>query len=189
MTSADDQMREIEQLEQWFGQVCQDVSGLDTTRIKERVAIAVDEQWLDGQLHDDPRADLADRAKRRIWAELAAGDETLPHEARGKELPRSLRRPYAWIGAAAAVAACVTAFVGLQRTQSNDVELCYVSAFEQFEADDFVDSVASLETDLDDLETAFEEVNDSEEDNTSYDELLDAIEMLMTNDEPVDDWS
>ena len=188
MTSDEGQMREIEQLERWFADASVDPPAPDVARLKERVRIEVDERWLEAQLHDEVPADLADRIGRRIRATPATHRDPGTGQTDAVGRTRHLCHVYRWVGAAAA-AACLLAFVGLHQSQPSDTELSFVTAFEQYQEDDFAESIAQLDEELAEFELAFETVADFEGEDTSYNDLLDAIDALMLSDDLEDDWS
>jgi len=189
MTSADGQMCDIEQLERWFADASVDPPGPSVPCLKERVRIEIDERWLEAQLHDEVPVDLADRIARRVWATLAADQDQGTGRTDAVGRTRHVDHVYRWIGAAATVAACLIAFVGLHQGRPGDAGLSFVTAFEQYQEDDLADSISQLDEELAELELGFETVAGFEREDSSYDELLDAIDALMLSDDLENDWS
>ncbi len=190
MTPDEQRMREIEQAEQWFRKVCRDPEPPDADRINRRVRIAINEEWLDRELGEQPSADLTDRAKRRVWAAVAA-------EKAAAQAPRDLgrrvtftRRFYQWAGGlGVAAAACLLAYVGFRAPAVVVSEPSFESliAFHEFHEDELGESLAALADDLTELELAFDALPSMSSDEEMLDDLFDTIEDLMREGEL--DWS
>jgi hypothetical protein len=195
MTSDEQRMREIEQGERWFREVCAEPEPPDTNRIKRRVQLAVNEQWLGDQPNGQPPADLADRTKRRVWAAVAAERTAraglrVPHGG-----TRLGRRFYQWAGGlGVAAAACLLAFFGLREPLATTEEPTFtlLEAFEAFQEDELADSLAALEDDLTELELAVDTLSFISDDEEMFDDLLDTVDDLMREgetDQSETDWS
>jgi hypothetical protein len=130
---------EIERLEEWFRGVYSPIAGPDRSGIRRAVRIALEEQRLSAQLAEAAPEGLADRAKARVRDAVRESTRT------GRS--RALRLRW-WLGSGLSAAAALgLAVVALRpRTESVDgVEtISLVSAFEQFDDDDFDTELSQL---------------------------------------------
>ncbi|MFQ5590673.1 MAG: hypothetical protein ACE5HE_05895 [Phycisphaerae bacterium] len=187
MTSHEDQPRAIERDERWLREVWCDAGGPDIDLVMQRVSIELNERWLEGRVDIEPPADLIHGVERRVRSALAAE----------RRKPALLRRGVTWrstfvfraaCAAASAAAALVFLLVWLDRRVPALPEFSALTAFEAFEEDDLTLSLADVEDRLTELESAFDTVATSYEEEEAVDELYERIDSMLGNDGLENGW-
>ncbi len=203
MTSDEQRMREIEQQEQWFQEVCRDPEPLDTDRIKRRVQVTINEQWVARELGEPPTgassehglAGLIDRTKRAVRAAVATEkvSRTLTGSRGGGYLnARRIIRLAGGIGLAAA--ACLAVYIGLPEPPADAGGPAFdrLAAFEEFQEGKLGLSLADLGDDMAELELAFNVSGLADVEDELLESLFDSVHDLILEGEtdPVQiDWS
>ena len=186
---------ELQQAEAWFASVCADQTGPDLDRIKRHVRLAVNEQWLADELDQTSDSNVSADTKlciRELLANTIGGQQHTPPAVLCDVTPTSLRRTHTmqWLGAASlAAAACLLIAVAIQRTESPAANLVLVSAFEQYEEDDFTQSIASLDQDLDELEAAWDHNESTVDANGYFEYVLDDLDTKLYEAQDKGDWT
>lgn len=153
MSDSQSKQEAIERDEQWLAGACERSAEIDVARIKRVVRIAVQQQWLAGQVSHDAPAELPTRARRVVR-------EVLSDAPRGAGIGGRTPhfRSWVWIGTGLAAAAVIVfAVVGSWDPvpQSDEVELSFVAAFEDSQLDE------ELDQELSRLRDAFLELDQS----------------------------
>jgi len=189
MTSQDPK-REIQQAEAWFRSACVDETGPHIDSIKRRARLAIQEQWVAGQLDETADSNVAGNTKSYVRAFLSHANGQQEQAPTGAALTVSRRtHRMAWLGAASlAMAACLVIAVSLRQTEPPTPSLLLVVAFEQYEEDDFTQTIASLDQDLDDFEDAWDQSEATVDASGYFEELLDELDGKLNEAEGRDDW-
>jgi hypothetical protein len=177
---------DIRRDEAWLRSVSADPVACDAERIKLSVRVAMDESWLAGQVAETAPVGLQARLRERIASELSgmaatsAGGAEIGRSCKGSRSPARLPR---WASAIVGMAACLMLAVLVGPfAPSTPASFSAVDAFLVYDdSDEFVDSLATLDADVWDLEyslglTAFHATEDD-----SVDELNDDIDLLFSN--------
>jgi len=181
MSEHDDIKNRIEADQKWLESRIGDEPAPDVDLIKMRVGIELGEQWLTQQVRDEVPADLADRVKRRVWAEVQGTRVEEYEAAGGRRKGGSTGRFVRWaVGVAGVAAACVFAFVGWPQDRQQRELFSYATAFEGFsEYDDgLAVELAMLQEDIVDFEYDSTRPNLSDWDDDTIDDLRDQIDRL-----------
>lgn len=146
------QSDQIERGEQWFSRRLERSVAVDTTEIKKRIRIEINERWLAQELGDDESSDLASRVRSHLKAHVVP----LGHGAAMPERSPRGRVYRLYLSAAGVVG--VAAAIGwiwmgnphfVPTSAVETAETSYADAFEQFSNDDFDESLSDLGTELD----------------------------------------
>jgi len=151
MSDVQRQRDEIARDEEWFAGVCGRSAEIDAARIKRVVRIAIEEQWLAGQVSHDAPAELSARTRRAVREALLEAQGGAGNQGRNRVI-----RLWAWVGSGLAAAAAITfAVLGPWNTtpQSVENELSFAAVFEEFQDD------GELDQELNRLRDAFLELD------------------------------
>lgn len=141
MTDRQFQQEEIDRDEQWLAGVCERSAEIEVARIKRVVRIAVEEQWLAGHVPLDTPSGLPARARRVVQEALSDAPGGTGIRGRTRVI-----RSWAWVGTGLAAAAAIAfAVVGSwsMAPQSEEAEVSFASAFEDFQIDEELDQELS----------------------------------------------
>ena len=146
------QQEEIERDEHWLGGICERSAEIDAAPIKRAVRVAIEEQWLSGNLRVDAPTELAPRARQAVRGALA---ERHSHTYRHG----GVVRVGAWMGGGlAAAAAVILSVVRPWETAPTPVEdeavASFVTALEESSEQD-----EDLDQELGRLREAFSELD------------------------------
>lgn len=182
--SPDDIEQSIARGEEWLRDTLAEPSGFNPDALKQRLRIELNQQWLASELIEVEPANLLAKTKQSVRATLdAASGKTA--QSRNQNL-----RIVRWATSVLATAACVVLVANAYRqtAPSSAPEISYLSAFEQYEAEDYAESFMSLRSDLTSLATNKTQ-GESDVDDDTFDDLRKSINTLVNPSSFSSDWS
>ncbi len=191
MTSDDELLLALEEGERWLSRVLRDPPAPKTEDIKQRIHLALNEQWLAETLDDQPPAELADGVKSSLRAILESELPSEPHRSVAARSRSRIVRFYRWAGGVSAAAAAVILFaiVGPFGLDPVPLDSSRAEAFEHYRDDGITESLAALAEDVSEIEFALGDIPISDGLDNTFDDLLDSIDELMLEGPVGDDWT
>lgn len=180
----DDIEQSIARDEEWLRDTLAEPPGFNADALKQRIRIELNQQWLASELVDEEPTNLLARTKQSVQATL---DTASQNKAQSRTQSLRIVR---WASSVLATAACVVFVVNAYRhtAPSSEPDISYLSAFEQYEAENFTESFASLRSDLTSL-TTNKTQDDSDVDDDTFDDLRKSIDTLVNPSSFSSDWS
>ena len=194
MTSNDELLLALEEGERWLSRVCHDPPAPKTEDLKQRIRLALNEQWLTEALDDQPPAELGHGVKSSLRAILESELPSEPHRSVAARSRSRIVRFYRWAGgvsaAAAAAAVILFAIVGPFGLDPGPLESSRAEAFEHYRDDAITESLAALAAEVSEVEFALGDVPISDELDNTFGDLLDSIdELMLEGSVGEDDWT